>query len=294
MFGSVVRRALHAKAALRHLAGARRPPRGFGTEAELDLYAAIFQNDFLHAGYFREIPDDPEDISLRAAKQATRAYAGLIVERIAPGQSVLDIGCGMGGLLGLLRDAGVQAAGLTPNPGHVRHIHRRYPGIPVILCPFERLDTARHRGAFDAAVSAESFHNVSLDTGMRNVREILDPAGKWISLDYYRLREHTYNRSGHLLSEFTAALRRHGFRIIEETDITANTLPTLALAHCWAERIGLPLLDFAVGKFFRRHPLLGYLFRDTFARARARPRLDALDPAVFQRDKRYLLHELSR
>ncbi len=292
MIGTILLRALNVPALLRHRREARRRRHDVGIEPELELYTKMFQSDFLHAGYFRDLPKNPEEISLKDVKEAMQAYANLIVERVAPGSRVLDLGCGTGGLLGLLRDAGAHPTGLTPVPIHRDHIRQRYPDVPVILSTFEHLDCAPYAQAFDVVVSAESFHNVPLDAGLRNLRLVLKPGGKWIIVDYYRLHDRTYNRSGHFFSAFSEALERHGFKVSEEVDISANTLPSLAFGHCWATRIGLPLVDFAATKFFRKHAVLEYLLQEAFVQARSRVRLDALDPAIAQRDKRYLLQQI--
>ncbi len=292
MIGSILRRALNLRALLAHRRASRLKRHDIGTEIELGLYANMFQNDFLHAGYFHKIPADPEEISLKMLKEAMHAYARLVCERTLPGQRVLDLGCGTGGLLGLLRDLGAHPTGLTPSREHAEYIARHYPGIPVIQCTFEQFDTSACRQAFNVVVSAESFHNVNLEAGLRRMREVLKPNGKWIVVDYYRLHEQTYNRSGHLLTTFLEALSRHNYQIVEEMDITANTLPTLAFAHCLAQRFGVPLIEFTAARFFRQQPVLEYLLHDVFAHARGRLRLDALDPALTLRDRRYLLHQI--
>jgi len=293
MIGSILLRALNPRALVRHLRAARIRRHDAGIEAELQLYSSMLQSDFLHAGYFRKIPERPEAISLQDVKEAMQASADLVLERIAPGQTVLDIGCGLGGLLYQMRDAGLHPTGVTPSPAHAEYIRRHNSDIPVILSAFEQLDLTPYRQAFDLVVSTESFHNVPLDSGLRNIREVLKPRGKWIVVDYYRVREHAYNRSGHLLTAFHQALERNGFRVVEEVDISANTLPTLAFAYCVATRVGLPLLEFGMARFFRRHPVIEYLLDDVIARARDRLRLDALDPAVAARDKRYLLQQIT-
>src|SRR5262245_14589417 len=78
-------------------------------DLELALYASVFGNNFLHYGYFPDLPVDPESISLATVSRAMNDYASLLVQRVQPAERVLDIGCGMGGLLARLTDAGVQA-----------------------------------------------------------------------------------------------------------------------------------------------------------------------------------------
>jgi SAM-dependent methyltransferase len=264
-------------------------------DLELALYAGIFANNFLHYGYFTNPDIDPETISLALVKQAMDDYATLLVQRIEPGERVLDSGCGMGGLLARLQAAGARPTGLTPNRAQTQHIHATWPSIPVVNATLEGSSAAGLQPAFDVVVTAESFQYVALDAGMTAIRQLLATAvrnPRWLCVDYFRLNEDARNRSGHLLRDFEAGLARHGFAVAERLDITENVLPSLAFAHLLARRIALPLVHFSADKFFLRRPLLAYLFQDTVRAKLARIRLDTLDPAVFRRDKRYLLFTL--
>ncbi len=289
---AIVKRLVNIPALLGHVDKVKRARVDGSVDPELDLYTQIFRNDFLHAGYFDPIPD-PETISFQTLREATEAYARLLAARVAPGQRVLDLGCGTGGLLAMLKAAGAEPTGLTPNPGHAEHIRKAHPGIPVIVSGFEALDMEKHRQSFDVVICSESFHNVPLEAGVRNVREVLKPGGKWVIIDYYRTRIPAYNRSGHPLQAFRDAVAKQRFRMTEEIDVTDNTTPGLAFFHAWSSRVALPTVDFAAGRYFMKHPVIDYLLGDEFAARRARVRLDALDPKVFARDKRYLLQQFS-
>jgi SAM-dependent methyltransferase len=264
-------------------------------DLELALYGAIFGNNFLHYGYFPAPPADAEHISLADIKQAMDDYATLLVQRVSPGERVLDVGCGMGGLIARLLAAGARPTGVTPNTAHAAHIRATWPQAELIESVFERVDAQRVGARFDAIVNAESFQYIDLDAGMRNVRALLDPqsgARRWIVIDYFRLDAGAKNKSGHLLADFEAALARHRLEVTERVDVTENTVPTLAYGRLLATRFALPLARFAGDKFLRRHPLLGYLFQDRFARKLDGVRLDTLDPDAFRREKRYLLFTL--
>lgn len=290
---AVAKRLANLPALLRHVRRVKAARVDGSVDLELDLYTEMFRNDFLHAGYFDPIPDDAEKVSFHSIKAAMRAYADLLVQRVAPGQRVLDVGCGTGGLLALLREAGAEPTGVTPNPGHAEHIRKTHPGIPVLVGGFEQLDLGAIRRSFDVVVCSESFHNVPLEAGVRNVHAVLKPGGKWVIIDYYRTRIPAYNRSGHPLQAFRDAVAKQGFRVSEEIDVTDNTLPTLGYFHAWSSRVALPMIDFAAERFFMKHPALGYLLGEEYAARRARVKLDALDPQVFARDKRYLLHQFT-
>jgi MPBQ/MSBQ methyltransferase len=290
---TALRRLFNVPALLAHVDRVQKAQVDGSTDPELDLYTQIFRNDFLHAGYFDPIPASPDEISFASLKEATEAYARLLVTRVSPGQQVLDLGCGTGGLLAMLKAAGAEPMGLTPNPGHAEYIRKTQPGAQVIVGGFEAIDLEKYRHAFDVVICSESFHNVPLEAGVRNVKEVLKPGGKWVIIDYYRTRIPAYNRSGHPLQAFRDAVAKAGFRLTEEIDVTDNTTPGLGFMHAWASRVALPTVDYAAGKWLSKHPVVDYLLGEDFRSRRARVRLDALDPVVFARDKRYLLQQFA-
>jgi SAM-dependent methyltransferase len=292
MLGDILRRAVDIRsllAARREARAARHDGRG---DLELEFYQACFGNDYLHAGYFDPIPDDPEAISLADLKRAMQAYTDLVATRVPDGARVLDVGCGTGGLIGQLRARGIDATGLTPSAAHARHVRERH-GCEVIESRLEAIDVARWRGRFDVLTSMESFHNVPPERGVPIMRALLAPGGRWINIDYYRLRADTRNRSGRLLDDYRRALDAAGFEVVEEIDVSANTAPSMAFAHLVASRIVLPMIDFGIGRFFFKRPVLRYLTEDVVARQRARIRIDGIDPGTLLRDKRYLLQVLA-
>jgi SAM-dependent methyltransferase len=291
---SVVSRLLNVPALARHLwqHRTRKSVWDPADDLELALYGAVFGNNFLHYGYFQTPPADPETISLADVKQAMDDYATLLTERVAPGERVLDVGCGLGGLLVRLAQAGAQPTGLTPNRAHAAHIRANWPAFGLLEGTLESFDPQACDKRFDVVINAESFQYIALDAGMQRVRGFLAPDGRWIVIDYFRLTPSAKNRSGHLLADFEAALARHGWHVAERLDVTDHVVPSLAYARVLAERFALPVAQFFSEKMFLRHPLAGYLFAPNVRDKLAAIRLDTLDPDVFRREKRYLLFTL--
>jgi hypothetical protein len=89
-------------------------------------------------------------------------------------------------------------------------------------------------------------------------------------------------------------VQRVGYTIADRVDITEHVVPTLAFAHTLAARIALPWAEFAAVRYFAKHPGLAYLAADQVSSALHKVKLDGVDPAVFRRDKRYMLFELTR
>jgi hypothetical protein len=265
-------------------------------DLELALYATVFGNNFLHYGYFPDLPVDPETISFATVRRAMNDYASLLVERVRPGERALDIGCGMGGLLARLKEAGVRPTGLTPNLSQTAHIRTTWPDVPVVNATLEAARDAGLQPHFDVLINSESFQYIDLNTGMAANRALfasdaVDP--RWLCIDYYRLDAGARNKSGHLLRDFETGLAKHGFDVRERVDVTENVLPSLAYGRLLATRLALPLARFSAAKFFLRRPFLGYMFQDWVAGKLGGVKLHTLDPDVFRREKRYLLFTLT-
>jgi SAM-dependent methyltransferase len=266
------------------------------SERELELYRRMFGSEFLHVGYFKDAGVAAEDISLRMLTDAMRDYAELVLQRLRPedqGRTVLDIGCGIGGLMRMLGERGLRPAGVTPNPIHAGLIRRQLPGMTVHLTPFQHLDEKTLPAPYDLATSTEALHNVPVDEAFAKLKQVVRPGGRLILIDYYRLHQGARSRSGWFLKDFEAALPRHGITVLERTDIGPNTLPTMAFGHLWATRVGFPLIEFQLDKYFIGHPVLGYLLQPLRERLKKRmDRVEVLDPKVLAAEKVYLAHTL--
>lgn len=282
--------------------------------AQLLLYNRMLPGDFLHYGYFEDPETPPETISFDAIHRAQLRYAEKLMERIdRPGQPVLDVGSGMGGMLGLLRTAGYEVTGLTPDRLQVAHIARHQPGIPVLHCRFEDMLASdalhRFRRHFGTVIHSESIQYMQPRGVFAVMREILAPDGTWIVADYFRGGEagaaqlvtegpspSARDRSGWRLDPFRRQLSENGFEITDETDITANVLPTLGFAHLLANRIGLPALDFAADKLRAKTPAVHYVVENVTERIRAAARKSTavIDPVAFAARKRYILMTIRR
>lgn len=285
-----------------HVAGwmrRRRRNRRFPTAArntQLSLYSQVLPGDFLHYGYFDDVEAIPERLGFHDIQHAQLRYAQELVKLIdRPGEPVLDVGSGMGGLLALLRDAGFDVTGLTPDALQVEHIRRVHQGIPVLHCRFEDMPLDGYTGVFGTVIHAESIQYMDPDRVFPGVDRVLAPDGIWIVADYFRIGTEG-ERSGWPWEEFRERIDASGFRVVHSRDITAHVLPTLGFAHLLASRIGLPVFDFAGEKLQAKSPGVHYVVEDILAAIRQSilRNMAAVDPTEFARRKRYMLMTMRR
>jgi ubiquinone/menaquinone biosynthesis C-methylase UbiE len=120
----------------------------------------------------------------------------LIRKFIEPGKQVLDIGCGRGSLVKLLRDAGYNAFGIDKNslikeainkPGS-RELRKRLFTGKAEKIPFEE-------GLFDYVIMFASFHHLTQDKTQKAFEEckrVLKHKGKMIIVEPYPLDGYYY------------------------------------------------------------------------------------------------------
>jgi MPBQ/MSBQ methyltransferase len=265
-------------------------------DTRLALYSQILPSDFLHYGFFDDVHQLPEEISLHDITRAQARYAELLIDLAGnPSDPVLDIGCGMGGLSRMLRDRGFSPTALTPDRMQIAHIQKNLPGIPTIRTKLEKLAAADYAGQFGTVFTAESLQYLKLDLALPIMQTILKPGGKWVACDYFLARPST-DPTCHNWEMFNKRLEQAGWRVTYERDITPNILPTLSFLHMLATRFGLPMLGFGTLRLKRKQPGIYHLLEKALDQLEgaAADNIALINPSEFAKDRRYMMLVMER
>lgn len=193
----------------------------------------------VHVGYWAT-PDDPSTV-----QQATDRLTDMMGERlrVAPGQRVLDVGCGLGEpAIRLARNLGVEVVGIATSPKLVVEATTRAQAAGVAgRVAFEVADAVElpyGEAEFDAVLAIESIvHMPDRAAVFGQIARVLRPGGRLVLTDCVETREPTeherevvesYRRfsmnSPFLkLDEYVRALMDAGLLPVEYTDITVET-----------------------------------------------------------------------
>jgi len=270
------------------------PSKRAAKDLELMLYSKILKNDMLHLGYFKDTETIPEDISISQVEDAQLEYARQLIKQIKEkGLPVLDVGCGMGGLSKILLDNNIPVEALTPDINQKKHIAQKYPELTCHHIKFEKFETDKQ---FGTIINSESLQYIKLEKAFDKVGKMLSSGGRWIISDYFRLKEDTINKSGHMMDDFQEQIEKHGWKIVYEQDITPNILPVLRFIYIYIERFLNPLVLFASEKLKHKQPGLYYLTQE--ARGDIYKKIEtesaAIDPSMFADEKKYMLYVLQK
>jgi SAM-dependent methyltransferase len=143
---------------------------------------------------------------------------------LRPGLRVLEIGSGRGSLLKILRDRGLDVAGVETSADRVAEAHSRYTDLPIqqtsgVALPFPD-------ASFDLVLSFDVFEHIrDSDAHLREVLRVLKPQGwyllqtpnKWTNSVFETIRWRSFTRwredhcALHTAGELERRFRRHGF-----------------------------------------------------------------------------------
>jgi len=208
--------------------------------------------------------------------------------------AVLDVGCGMGGLLGVLNKRGINVTGLTPDKNQAQHIRRTYPNV-LLECKLEELSVLEHKKKYGTLITSESLQYLDLKVALPLIDQVLKVQGRWVACDYFR-QDAAAEKSGHYWEYFVKQLDDAGFTITYQQDITPNILPTIAFAHHWSAQVLLPLVEFGEDKLKVKAPGWHYLIKDFLTKMYQKidKNLATIDPKEFAANKKYVLMVIER
>lgn len=216
---------------------------------------AYFEDAFLAADSV-EGRSEPLSAELETLRSAQRAKYRLLAAKaeLAPGQHVLEIGCGWGGFAEVAaREFGCRVTGITISDEQAAYARKRIAAAGLEdRVSIELTDYRRIEGRFDRIVSIEMLEAVGhrfLPVFFRTCDELLAPCGKAVvqvitipdnRYFRYRLRPDYIQKfifpGAHLpsLRAMKRAMKRTSLRITDLENLAPHYGPTLAV---WRRRL---------------------------------------------------------
>ncbi|MCG6133279.1 MAG: class I SAM-dependent methyltransferase [Nostoc sp. LLA-1] len=199
--------------------------------AAINYYLELTGSSYLHYGYWETIPASTEDLTLAGLRIAQEAYMAKLLTFIpAETNSLLDVGCGVGGNAAYLKDRGFSVEGLAPDPfQQEKFIDHTKGQIPFHLTKFEDFQSTH---SYDLILFSESSQYIAADDIAQGAARLLNSGGYLLLADMIRV-DAKYNEgifsNCHVASVLHAALEQAGFKLVKTEDISAQIAPTIDL-----------------------------------------------------------------
>lgn len=146
----------------------------------------------------------------------------------APGDRLLDLGCGPGAALERAARAGATVAGVDPSPSMVKRAQRRVPGADVKVGSAEAVPF--DDDTFDLVMAVATFHHwTDPKAGLGEVRRVMASPGRFLILER-KLK----GSAGHGLTDRDATglasdLAAAGFASVTTDTVSLGRIPVVSI-----------------------------------------------------------------
>ncbi|MBK9974247.1 MAG: methyltransferase domain-containing protein [Planctomycetes bacterium] len=266
------------------------PSRDLGLEWGLLFARYLLDSEELHYGYFT--PDIP--VKLANLPQAQKQHTDLILSHLPQSaQTVLDVGCGTGGLALRMAQRGCQVDCVAPDSTLLDCAQARLGDRARIFR--ERFEHFQGDRKYDAVVFSESFQYVPVDLALANIDRLLKPGGCLLICDFFKRqgKQGSPIGGGHKIHTFLEAAKQAGFEASTDLDITAQTAPTMTLVAEFLDKVGAPFwrmgVDYCTVAWPKSTRLVKWWFKQRLAKLDEKYFSGRRNAATFTEFKTYRL-----
>jgi MPBQ/MSBQ methyltransferase len=214
--------------------------------AALEYYLGLTDSVYLHYGYWEQTPTSNDDLTPANLRRAQAAYIKHLAAFIPPRvQSILDVGCGIGGNSVYLAAAGFTVEGLAPDQlQQEKYLYNTRGKSTFHLSRFEDFQSS---AKYDLLLFSESTQYIAAQDIADGAAQLLAPHGYVLMCDMMLL-DVNYTTGIYsncrLLSELKAAMTKAGFQLVKEEDISDKVRPSLDLYVFMFKSFGLTTIKY--------------------------------------------------
>ena len=262
----------------------------------LKLYSETIQSSFLHYGFW----DNPssveiESLTLQDIKNAQLRYIEHLASFIPKDvDSIIDVGCGIGGNTEFLIEKGYTLETLSPDDFQKSIILKKFNHqIPFHHCTFENFNPQKQ---YDLILQSESACYIKIDEGFEKAREVLCKKGYLLVSDYFIHFQDSSNnlhlKSSHNLEQYLLIAKKYGFTLIKEYDQTENTMITLDYAKYFLKRFIDPAINYGIYSSEKSYPKISFLIGKIISPKweKKRKQLDLIESSLFRKYRKYMVY----
>ncbi|RUT04344.1 hypothetical protein DSM106972_045720 [Dulcicalothrix desertica PCC 7102] len=199
--------------------------------AAIQYYLELTNSPFLHYGYWESPPVANQELTISQLRIAQEAYSNKLLSFIPEGvNSILDVGCGIGGNASYLLERGFTVEGLAPD-GLQEEMFLKQTNCkaPFHLTKFEDFKTTN---SYNLILLSESSQYIAASDIAQCASRLLSSDGYLLLADMLRVDD-KYNEgifsNCHVVTELNTALGQAGFELVKTEDISSKITPTIDL-----------------------------------------------------------------
>ncbi|MEA3507216.1 MAG: class I SAM-dependent methyltransferase [Elusimicrobiota bacterium] len=229
----------------------------------LKFFLDVLKLDSLHLGLWEE--DDP--LTLEGARNAQDRYTNELIDMIPDGvKSVLDAGCGTGVTAKELKEKGCRVVCLNPDRYQEDLFKAKFDNtIEFHRVKFEDYSPEDKETKYDLILMSESSQYMDTKRMIEKARRLLNPGGYLLIADYFRKADTNFYKSCKVKDSFLKRIRKSGFELKKNRDITKNVIPNLTLGKEIYFSYGVPVIEIITGYARDEKPVLASIVKRVFS-----------------------------
>ena len=227
----------------------------------------LFGLEHLHYAFHEK----GEKLNFANFKQCQQRYSDFLMKHIEGAvkknkkAKILDVGCGFGSNLKILKNKKYNVEGLVPSETMATQ-SRKASGAKVYCEYFEDFET---NNKYDLVFFSESYQYVDIDSAFKVLKKILKPNGKIIICDFF-VRDNSKGLSrmggGHKMGLWYDKLAETDYKIQTEIDITDNITSNVDLMNEVVHERVIPSAKLFDKWITGKQPFLYKLFKMAFGK----------------------------
>jgi MPBQ/MSBQ methyltransferase len=228
----------------------------YHNDIALKLAHKMFGLEHLHYGYFEK--GDP--VLLENLNKAQNAYVEKLLDTIPDNvKTILDVGCGTGGVAKQLVEKKYDVTCIAPDPYLIdKTLENTGGNVKTHTDLYENIQDFAPE-SFDLILMSESCQYIKPDPGWEQNKKILKKGGYYLVADFFKIRpidNPSMSKSGQPLDNFLERAEKANFKLLKKIDITPNVAPTMDLYQEILNVRLFPLLEAANEFVLRRFPFI--------------------------------------